>query len=192
MVAYRNISYKPQLKWRRVIIQISHTILINYLCIKCKDKLNYFILLILMYISIFIFRLQTSLLSCICWFCCFNWDSDLYELCSREINILTYCVNLLPSYKPSKEKPIMFIYTLLTILLTKEILDTSPPISSKTTNKFCVGFNQERGTWYLRKIYIYIYIYTNSLDVSKNYVFCVNCDSNEMIFSVYGWLYVWN
>ena len=39
--------------------------------------------------------------------------------------------------------------TRVTDLLTREIFDTSPPSSSKTTNKFCVGFNQDLGTWYL-------------------------------------------
>ena len=39
--------------------------------------------------------------------------------------------------------------TLETDLLTREILEGSPPSSSKSTKRFCVGFNQDRGTWYL-------------------------------------------
>lgn len=45
-----------------------------------------------------------------------------------------------------------------TDLFPREILVGSPPISSKTTNKFLVGFNQDLGTWYLQ-IYIAICIY---------------------------------
>lgn len=38
-----------------------------------------------------------------------------------------------------------------TDLFTTETLDTSPPSSSKSTNKFPLGFNHDRGTWYLQK-----------------------------------------
>lgn len=38
----------------------------------------------------------------------------------------------------------------VTDLFTSLILDASPPISSKNTNRFLVGFNHDRGTWYLK------------------------------------------
>lgn len=40
--------------------------------------------------------------------------------------------------------------TLFTALFIRAILDASPPSSSKTINKFCVGFNHDLGTWYLK------------------------------------------
>lgn len=39
--------------------------------------------------------------------------------------------------------------TVVTDLFGSVIFNTSPPISSKTTNRFLDGFNQARGTWYL-------------------------------------------
>lgn len=46
------------------------------------------------------------------------------------------------------------------VLFTKEILDISPPTSSKSTNRFRVGFNHDRGTWYLGKKQISILVYS--------------------------------
>lgn len=46
---------------------------------------------------------------------------------------------------------ILKAFHLVTDLLSRWIFDGSPPSSSKTTNKFCVGFNQDLGTWYLQK-----------------------------------------
>lgn len=39
--------------------------------------------------------------------------------------------------------------TLVTDLFTREIPEGSPPSSSKIIKRFCVGFNQDLGTWYL-------------------------------------------
>lgn len=39
-----------------------------------------------------------------------------------------------------------------TDLFTRVKFDGSPPSSSNTTTRFFVGFNQDRGTWYLKKI----------------------------------------
>lgn len=41
-------------------------------------------------------------------------------------------------------------HTLVTVLFRREILVGSPPVSSKTTIRFLLGFNQDRGTWYLQ------------------------------------------
>lgn len=46
---------------------------------------------------------------------------------------------------------LILTHTLSTSLLTRWIPFGSPPHSSNTTNRFPVGFNQERGTWYLIK-----------------------------------------
>lgn len=42
--------------------------------------------------------------------------------------------------------------TLSISLWTREIPFGSPPHSSKTTNKFPVGYNHERGMWYLKSL----------------------------------------
>lgn len=44
--------------------------------------------------------------------------------------------------------------TLSISLLTRDIPFGSPPHSSKTTNKFPVGYNHERGMWYLKSLSI--------------------------------------
>lgn len=39
--------------------------------------------------------------------------------------------------------------TLVVVLFTRDIFDASPPSSSKSTTRFCFGFNHDLGTWYL-------------------------------------------
>lgn len=46
---------------------------------------------------------------------------------------------------------ILNLYAYVTNLLTRDIFEASPPISSKIINKFWAGFNHDRGTWYLEK-----------------------------------------
>ncbi|CAL2233212.1 unnamed protein product [Prunus armeniaca] len=46
-------------------------------------------------------------------------------------------------------------YKPVTDLFTRVIFDGSPPSSSTTTTRFCVGFNQDPGTWYLEILTLY-------------------------------------
>lgn len=71
--------------------------------------------------------------------------------------------------------------TEVTDLFTREIFVGSPPSSSKRTNRFCVGFSQDLGTWYLQQ-----YISMVRLRMYWYYIM-VSSQSNERLPSL-RWL----
>lgn len=69
--------------------------------------------------------------------------SDFPSLSTCQFSMLGWC-------SETSAQTIEVSEFLVTDLFTIPILDTSPPISSKTTSKFLVCFNHERGIWYLK------------------------------------------